>query len=100
MTTLYRSPNVILDAHEWHVAVTKTKGRTNTTHYWRPLAGKPTKWRPISAWQGARPKGLGARFWRYRAHIREALEGREERARELARLPRGPATGAMLRNAA
>jgi len=74
MTILYRSPTVILDAHEWHVAVEKQAGRVTAIYRWRPLSLKEVAWRPLSMWKGARPKGLGNRFWRYRCHMREAIE--------------------------
>lgn len=98
MTTLYRSPDVLIDAFEWHLLVYKRKGRINTAHRWRPLSNKPVKWRPMSAWQGTRPKGLGNRFWRYRCHVREALAVVEMRQEALGRLERVRPSGAMLRN--
>lgn len=104
MTTLYKTPDVIIDGFEWHILVhipSASPGRKPiTTHYWRPLSARRIRWRSISSWQGFRPKGLGDRFWRYRCHIREALEGRAVRDAALARLERARPNGAMLRNAA
>lgn len=97
MTTLYRSPDVVIDAHQWHVVVRKIHGRVVTTYRWRTLSGGC--WHLISNWVGPRPKGLCNRMWRYRCHIREALES-EEKRKFAAAAQRGVKTGAMLRNAA
>jgi hypothetical protein len=84
MTTLYRTPNVIIDCHEWHIAVVKHYGRTSVRHFWRPLSARVEKWQPITEWQGPKPKGIGTTFWRFRLHIREAMEYERTHAKALA----------------
>ncbi len=98
-TTLYRSPNVIIDAHEWHVLVCRTKRRVILQYRWRPLCSKPGMWRPITQWTGAKPKRLSHYFDKYRLHIRDARESESVRAAAIASL-RGPSSAATLANAA
>lgn len=66
MPILYRSPNVTIDSHDWHVTVEKNprSGRVITVYRWRPTrSDRPIAWRPISSWQGRKPKGL---WWYFR----------------------------------
>lgn len=80
MTTLYRSPNIVIDGFEWHLAVELRNGRPRRFTRWRPL-GKPAMWQPITKWIGHMPK------WRYelrplerfKAHAKMAERGYSER---------------------
>ena len=90
MTTLYRSPNVIIDRHEWHAVVYLRRERAILTYHWRPLTGKREGWRDVTTWQGPKPKGMPAAFWRFRAHIREAMGSEIARREAIAGL-KGPA---------
>lgn len=97
MTTLYRSPTVIIDAHEWHVIVKQKDGRIFKRFYFRPLTLRRVPWQPISSWVGPKPKGLGMRLSRFNIHVEMALDSDKLRRAAVARLPKIP-TGAMLRN--
>jgi hypothetical protein len=97
MTTLYRTPNIIIDAHEWHATVRYKAGRTLLQYRWRPLSGQQYQWLPITSWVGPKPKGLSKRFAKYRRHIDLAMSS-ESRRREAAALVRALPTGTMLRN--
>lgn len=99
MTILYRSPDVIIDRFEWHVIVRSDHNHIYTTYRFRLIAAKRGCWRAMVEWVGPKPKGIGNRFWRYRSHVREAMEAPALREMALERL-RGPATSAELRNAA
>lgn len=88
MTTLYRTPNIIIDRCEWHVAVVKHYGKTAVRYCWRPLSTRAERWQPISAWVGPKPKGIGNTFWRFRGHVREAMESEQARAQALAGVKR------------
>lgn len=90
MTILYRTPNVIVDRHEWHAVVFLRAGRTLLTYKWRPLSLRAERWRDVTDWSGPKPKGLGERFWRFRTHIREAMDSERVRRDALAGI-RGPA---------
>jgi hypothetical protein len=84
MTTLYRSPTLIIDRHEWHVAVVKHYGRAAVRYCWRPLSARAERWQPISAWEGPKPKRIGDAFWRFRGHVREAMNSEQARRDALA----------------
>jgi hypothetical protein len=73
MTTLYRTPNIIVDKHEWHVAVVKHYGKTVVRYCWRPLSTRAARWQSIAVWEGPKPKRIGHAFLRFRGHIREAM---------------------------
>jgi hypothetical protein len=70
MTTLYRSPNVMVDGVRWHVAVER-----------RRIVGKPivcyrfqtTTWKSVHHWPGRLPKALYKAFKPYRRHVNVAL---------------------------
>ena len=96
MTLLYRSPHVIIDAHEWHaIVMRRPSGKSTLVHRWRPLAGGP--WQPAALWVGEMPKGFNAHLWPYRNSIRAATQSEALRAEALRGLPKVP-TGAMVRN--
>lgn len=102
MTTIYRTPNLIIDAHEWHAAVMLNGGRISLAYRWRPLSLRLYHWSNMAKWNGPRPKNFCNRFWPYRLHIRAAMRSEVERRRAIEALAerRGPATGAMTNNAA
>lgn len=97
MTTLYRTPNVIMDAHEWHAAVQLRAGRTSLVYRWRPLTTRAVPWSSITQWQGRKPKRMCNRFWPYRLHIRAAMASEAARLAAVRDL-KGPATAAVERN--
>jgi hypothetical protein len=102
MTTYYRTPDVVVDAHEWHVVVwRKTNKKVTVSYRWRPLIGA-RKWLPISTWQGAKPKALWRYFAKYRAHIEIARECETNRRQAILQLAirKTPPSDAMVRNAA
>jgi hypothetical protein len=99
MTTLYRTPNLVLDQHEWHAAVLLNHGRISLVYKWRPLSLKQYRWSLVSQWKGPKPKDLCNRFWMFRSHIRKAMLSEEVRAQAIQKM-RGPPTAAQMRNAA
>lgn len=96
MTTLYRSPNIVIDQHEWHAAVTLCRGRTSLAYRWRPLSLKEYRWSNLNTWVGPKPKRFLNRFLIFRAHIRTALLSHELRRGAVLAL-RG-VSGAAVRN--
>lgn len=96
MTTLYRSPNIIIDAHEWHVLVTLHHKRVLLQYRWRPLSAKQFRWLPITSWQGPKPKNMCNRFQKFKPHVLLAMES--ERLRQEASTRLRGVSGAMLRN--
>lgn len=88
VTTLYRTPNVIIDRHEWHVAVVKHYGRASVRYCWRPLSARAERWQPIATWEGPKPKRIGDVFWRFRGHVREAMASEQARRDALAGIKR------------
>lgn len=82
MTLLYRSPNVVIDKHEWHVTVNQcTNGKRVTIYRFRPI-GANVMWQHIAKWPYARrPKGLSEFFAPYRKSISVAM-GEKQHARQ------------------
>lgn len=71
MATLYRTPNIKIDKHEWHAAVENRNSPRSRIYYrFRAPGGM---WRPIGDWQGRKPKGLNEFFRKFRAHMSLAL---------------------------
>ncbi len=100
-TLLYRSPNVIVDAHEWHVAAKLHRGnRITIGYYWRPLGAVRGDWKSLVKWQGPRPKQFARQFQRYRPHALVARDTERQRQEAVARIKQLPATVAMRANAA
>ena len=85
MSTLYRSPAIIIDRHEWHAVVLLDHGRISQHYRWRPVSLKPQAWHPITDWVGPRPKKMYDRFHKFRQHIKFAMES-ELRRREVAKM--------------
>lgn len=82
MTLLYRSPNLRIDDHEWHVTVEQHRKRAPTVHYrFRPVTDRSVRWEPIVKWQGRKPKGLSEFFEPYQKSIRVAM-GTSQHARQ------------------
>lgn len=100
MTTLYRSPTVIIDAHEWHVVVLLGKSGRVSQHYrWRPVAIRASCWSNITSWKGPKPKGLFRRLSRFRIHVQFAMGTEVRRKAAAATLGQKPIrTAAMIEN--
>jgi hypothetical protein len=98
MTTLYRSPSIILDAHEWHVIVRVKAGRVTKTFRWRPVAVNGDQWLPKSSWVGPMPKGFGQKMQRFKLHIDFAMRSEVRRKEAAVALGRVKPTAAMLVN--
>lgn len=96
MTTLYRTPNIVIDQHEWHAAVMLTAGRLSLSYRWRPLSLRDYRWSNLNTWKGPKPKSMCSRFWIFKNHIRTAMLSDELRRSAAAAL--GRANGAVLRN--
>ncbi len=98
---LYRSPNVIVDAHEWHVAAKLHRGnRITIGYYWRPLVHVRGDWKSLSQWEGPRPKNFARQFQRYRPHAIVARDSEKRRQEAVRRAKQLPPTAAALANAA
>jgi len=80
MTLLYRSPNVLIDKHEWHVTVMQRGSRPTVIYRFRPI-GQRVKWRHITEWVGPVPKGMSNFFQPYRKSVRVAM-GTVQHARQ------------------
>lgn len=104
--TLYRSPSLIIDDHEWHIAVTvgsagsrqRTPGRAVKQYFWRPLSLRQYKWLSITAWKGPKPKGLWHLFQIYHPHANRAMGTDLLRRAAIERLACKRPNGAALRN--
>lgn len=76
MTTFFRSPSVLVDNHEWYVAVERqSRGGAYMVFRFRPLpnGGPPVAWRSMRHWPGRRlPKGLRGFFRPYENAIETA----------------------------
>lgn len=97
MTILYRSPTIIIDAHEWHLVVRKLKGRVSMTYRWRPLSARNFMWSTMASWKGPKPKDFRLRFQAHYTWAQFAMDTERRRLEGAAKLPRVP-TGRMLRN--
>lgn len=83
MTTLYRSPNVLIDGVVWHVAVIRNGNRrVNVQYRWR--RSEREMWQSVAAWPGSLPKGLRNRFGTYRKSVLAAVRFEAEQGREAA----------------
>lgn len=56
VTTLYRTPNVVIDEFEFHMTVEVRKGRVGRHTRWRLLSTKPLAWQLIAHFKGHPPK--------------------------------------------
>lgn len=79
MTTLYRSPSIIIGDFEWHLHVRKHNGRAKLQYYFRPLSAARYRWMPITTWKGRKP-ALFNTFQTYRLHALRAIESDLHRA--------------------
>lgn len=84
MTLLYRSPNIVIDKHEWHVTVNQSRGKRITVYRFRPI-GANVNWQSITKWTGRPPKGLREFFEPYRKSIQVAM-GEKKHARQVRHL--------------
>jgi hypothetical protein len=85
-TTLYRSPNVVIDAHEWHVLVCKCRGRSLLQYRWRPLSLREFRWLPITSWVGPKPKRIGNVLRIFKPHVERAMRSEAVRRERVAAL--------------
>jgi len=97
MTTLYRTPNLVIDRHEWHAAVLLNCGRVSLVYRWRPLCLKRVAWSTMRQWRGPKPKALCNRFWMFKSHIRKAAQSEQVRREAIAAL-KGPVPAAVAVN--
>lgn len=101
MTTFYRTPNIIVDAHEWHVIVWSiNRSKPTIVYRWRPVSEKTRQWYTVDKWVGPRPFELWRYFAKYRSHIKEALLCEDRRRQTAAAIAarRTPPTFAMKSN--
>lgn len=72
MTTLYRTPNVVLAGAEWHCAVKFRNGRARR-HFRFRLSGR-YMWLPITSWKGNLPKAkeFNNAFQTFKPHMLRA----------------------------
>lgn len=82
MSTIYRSPNIIIDDDEWHLLALAKDGRLRLKYCFRPYSSRPQMWRPIVQYPGHLPKNLAERFAPYRKHADKAVR-HEQRRRAL-----------------
>lgn len=80
VTLLYRSPNVVIDKHEWHVTVNLNGTKRTTNYRFRP-AGLNAMWQHISKWSGRPPKEMWRFFAPYRPSVQVAM-GEKKHARQ------------------
>ena len=87
MTTLYRSPTLLIGDHEWHLRVERNQShgltRVAMQYYFRPFSAVPLSWRPVHEWRTPMPERFGSRFQTYRLHGRLAMEFEAKRAERL-----------------
>lgn len=76
MTIIYRSPDIAIDAHVWHVVVNQSirSGRLSTCYRFRQ--SHKEAWRPLTSWPGRLPKGLRRFFQPYRKSIEVTYRGK------------------------
>lgn len=86
MTTLYRTPNIIIDQHEWHAIVRNRNGRSSLCYFWRPLSERQYHWSQMAHWKGRKPKRFANHFQRYKLHIQLAMDSEAIRRFAIARL--------------
>lgn len=90
MTTLYRTPNIVIGAFEWHAAVRQKDGRISRNFYFRPNVLPRRAWVPMSSWKGRRPtwNEFERAFGKFKRHMTIA----EQSVRENARMAQGAAS--------
>jgi hypothetical protein len=74
MTCVYRSPNVFIEQHEWHVLVSRKKGRVAIVYRFRPLSNKPLQWQNRIEWVGPMPRDWKRKMGTYQKHARDTVE--------------------------
>ena len=86
MGILYRSPNVLIDSHEWHITVRlEDNGHVTTGYRFRPagVAGRNVMWQAVTAWPDRLPKGLNAFFAPYKRSVQVAIASAERIPRRM-----------------
>lgn len=91
MSTIYRTPNIVIDEFEFHIAVEYRDGRTRRFMRYRPLSLRPVKWSSIADFKGHPPKPwiLRMRFRNHMKHIEfaeKSVEANRAKARALHRV--------------
>ena len=78
MTILYRSPNVVIAAHEWHASVEMYHGRVARYCRFRPNSVPKRKWQDVSKWVGPKPtwREFEKAFGPFKRHMLQAARGR------------------------
>jgi hypothetical protein len=79
MVTLYRSPSIIVDEHEWHLHTRVDYGHVSTVYYFRPLSRVRYRWMPITSWKGHKPKNLRRVFQAHLRHAKAAVDNHRRR---------------------
>jgi hypothetical protein len=79
MTTLYKSPDIVIGDYECHLMVHGCY--YFTMHYFRPLSAVKRKWSNITAWKGGLHPQFRNRFAPYRRHALIAIALHEQRGR-------------------
>lgn len=83
MTLLYRSPNIVIDGHEWHVTVdVSQRGKVSRNFRFRPCTHRRVRWAHITEWPLSQlPLGLKEKFRPYFASMRTAERSVTKRPR-------------------
>jgi hypothetical protein len=95
MTTIYRSPPVIIDRHEWYVAVERRStqyGRRSFRRFRFRALGSNDAFRSIDAWVGPKPKAMWRSFRPFLKHVEAALAAEVAKAAAVAEWDRRDAT--------
>jgi hypothetical protein len=74
MSILYRTPNIVIDEFEFHIAVELRAGRVRRHTRYRPLSDKDEMWRSIADFEGYPPKPriMATRFAPFKHHMVQA----------------------------
>lgn len=80
MTTLYRSPTIVIADHEWHLCVEKLGGRIYRRYKFRQMPARRGThlWRKAEQWQG-KPFKLWRDFGPYIGHAKVAEQYERDR---------------------
>lgn len=87
--TLYKSPIIIVDDVEWHVACMRSDSgqrKAIVGYYWRRLELCPGKWKAITLFPGQRPRCLWKRMQTFFKHARQAQNADDMRKAAIRRL--------------
>lgn len=83
MGTLYRTPNIVIDEFEFHVAVElREDGRVRRYTRFRPLIDRhKTPWASITSFPGHLPKSLSTKLNPFKRHMAQAEKSVAENRR-------------------